>query len=197
MLEAMATEQQERVAPTLEKIRDEIKELRSLEFEIASMEERLKITKERVRFLKEKTLVDMFDGAGITSLGVEAHGNLPPYDIEIKPYVRANIAADWEPERRERAYAWFEKNGHGDMLRNTVTVHLGKGTQKAQRALLAFLKKSGIDYSSEYGIPWNTLTAFVKEQIKKKKTPPLEMLGATVGRVAIVIKEKTSGKAGN
>ena len=57
------------------------------------------------------------------------------------------------------------------------------------------MKKEKIEYSNKFGVPWNTLTAFVKEQIEEKKvTPPLELLGATVGRVVQVVKQKKEKK---
>lgn len=175
---------------TLETIRDRIRKLRELEFQNVSLAETMERNSAIIRQIKDKELVDMFDSARINVLGVQADGNLPPYEIEIRPYYKANIAADWEPEKKAAAYAWLDKHKLGDMLRNTFSIQLGKGTRDKQKKLAAFLKKSKIEFSYVYGVPHTTLTAFVKEQYEAGKTLPLELLGATVGRVATVKKEK-------
>jgi hypothetical protein len=72
-----------------------------------------------------------------------------------------------------------------------VVVSFGAGSSKAQKLLAAFLKKNKMSYTSDYGVPWNTLTAWLKDMIENHhKTPTLDLLGATVGRVASVVKQK-------
>lgn len=172
---------------TLENIRKKIEELRSLTFENVSLKERISQNNERIAALTNKELVDMFDAAKVKNLGVLADGNLPPYEVEIKPYYHANIPE----EKAEEAFAWLRKNKHGDMIKGTYTVSMGRGTEGQQKKLLAYMKKEKIPYSYKFGVPWNTLTAFVREQVEKYEvTPPLDLLGATVGRVAQVKKEK-------
>jgi hypothetical protein len=172
-------------------VRERLAEFRDLNIANEDLEAQIEKNKERLQALRDRELVELFDTAKITSLTLEAVGNYPAFTVEIGDYYHANIAADWEPERREKAFAWFRREGHDDVLRNTVIVSFGKKTAKAQRALVAFLRKNKMVYTNEYGIPWNTLTAFVKEQIETyKRTPPLELLGATVGRVAMIKKPK-------
>lgn len=174
-------------------VKQKIADLRDLEFENASLQDRMTENSEKIREIKEKTLVDMFDEIKITNLGIEADGNLPPYDIEIKPYYHANIPE----EGADKAFAWLAKNNHGDMIRGTYTVQFGKGEEKNRKAFEKYLDKSGFSYSYKFGVPWNTLTAFVKEQIEVyKREPPLKLLGATVGRVAALKKQKTERKKG-
>lgn len=177
----------------LVKIREKISELRDLEFENASLSERMKENSSKIKEIKDKTLVDMFDEVKITNLGIEADGNLPPYDIEIRPYYHANIPE----ENEEKAFEWLTKNKHGDMIRGTYTVSFGRGEEAKRKKFEAFLDKSGFDYSYKFGVPWNTLTAFVKEQIEVyKREPPLKLLGATVGRVAALKKIRAERKKG-
>jgi hypothetical protein len=49
-----------------------------------------------------------------------------------------------------------------------------------------------VQYSVKRGVPWNTLTAWFKAEHKRKPLPAkaMELLGATVGRVAKVVKQK-------
>lgn len=188
LADAMAAEAQ---APPSEdrltRVREKISELRDLEFENQSLQERMRENSEKIREIKEKTLVDMFDSAGISSLGIEAEGNLPPYDVEIGPYYHANIP----DETADQAFAWLTKNKHGDLIRGTYTVTFGRGEEKNRRKFEEYLEKNQFDFSYKFGVPWNTLTAFVREQIEVyKREPPLKLLGATVGRVAKLKKQK-------
>jgi hypothetical protein len=177
-------------ADKLDAIRAKLRELRDIDFEIANLESRRSGLQERKLALINKEVVDVMDAAGVRDMTLEAEGNLPPFSVEVGPYYHANIAADWEPQRREKAFAWISKY-HGGMLRNTFTVDFGKNTRKAQRELEAWLKKRKIRFANEFGVPWNTLTSFVREQIEEyEKTPPLDLLGATVGRVAKIKKQK-------
>ncbi len=174
----------------LERVRDEIKKLRELEFENAGMSERIKQNSEKIQTLKNKTLVDLFDNVGITNLGIAPDGNLPQYDIVLDDYFHANIPA----ENQERAYKWMKDTGNEDLIKTSFTIEFGLGEDKDAVKFEKLLDKNSIAYSKKQGVPWNTLTAFVKEQFKVKKKPltakVLGMLGATVGRVAKVVKEK-------
>jgi hypothetical protein len=177
----------------LDKARDKIKQLRELELKNAELAETISENSRTIKVIKEKELVDLFDAAEISSLGIEASGNLPAYEVEIKAYYHANIPEENEP----KAFAWLTKQGHGDMIKGVYSVAFGMGEEKKRLAFEKILQKGKYQYSYKFGVPWNTLTAFVKEQIEeKKKEPPLKLLGATVGRVASLVKaKKSSGKS--
>jgi hypothetical protein len=190
MLDAMREDAPVPTEDKLDAIRAKLRELREIEFGIAELEERRSRLSARKLELTNKEIVDVMDGAGVPSLTIEAEGNLPRFEVEVGPYYHANIAVDWEPQRRSRAFAWIARY-HPGMLRNTFTIDFGKNTRKVQKELEAWLTKRKIKFSNEFGVPWNTLTAFVREQIEEyEKTPPLELLGATVGRVAKIKKQK-------
>ena len=173
-------------------IRKLAQEMRDIELRNADLKEEIKRNNERFEEIKWKDLLTAMDNAGMRSLVLEKEGNLPAYEVKTDAYYHANISADWPDEQRAAAFAWINKHEPG-MLRNTYTVEFGKNSIKQQKALEAALKKLKLPYGNQYGVPWNTLTSYVKEQIVvHKKTPPLELLGAKVGRVATLkkIKEK-------
>ena len=190
LLDQMKTDTPTATPDALNAVGAKLRELRDLEINIKSMEEHLAARKARHLLIREKELVDLMDAAGMDKAGLPPAGNMPGMDVEIVDYYHANIATDWEPERRAKAFAWINKY-HPGMLRNTVTVSFGKGSEKQQKALAAALKKMRIPFTNDFGVPWNTLTAFVREQIEEhRRRPPLELLGATVGRVAKIKKQK-------
>jgi hypothetical protein len=163
----------------LDAVRAKVKEARDIDFSIQSLNERLSLLSKRKQELVHNELPDLFQDAKIDVLGIEPEGNMPGYDTELKDFYHANI-----PEaRRDEAFAWLDKNKHGDMIKTVITVELGRGDRKTAKAVEQALRKLEVSYSSKLSVPWNTLTAFVKEQVEKGAVLPLDILGATVGRV--------------
>lgn len=182
---------------TLEKIRGLLRESRDNEKQIKSLEELLASKKADQLKLTQITLPDLFTDVGIDVLGLPAEGNLPAYDGRLTNYYHANIATDWEPEAKEKAFKYLadyrvdgENAGAEDMIKSLIIVQLGRGDRKMAKRVEAGLRKVGVAFTSELSIPWNTLTAWVKEQIEvHKTTPDLTVLGATVGKV-VKLKER-------
>lgn len=171
----------------LDRARDKIKQLRELELKNAALAEQQADNARTIKVIKEKELVDLFDAAEISSLGIDADGNMPAYEVEIKAYYHANIPEENEP----KAFQYLTKVGAGDMIKGTYTISFGRGEEKKRQAFEKLLIKGKYEWGYKFGVPWNTLTAWVKEQIEeKKKDPPLKLLGATVGRVASLVKAK-------
>jgi len=174
----------------LDTIRRKMRVLRDIELHIGEFEEKISHLKQRRLEITERELVDLMDGAGVRDMTLEAEGNYKPFVVEVGPYYHANIAAEWPDEKRSKAFAWIGKH-HPGMLRNTITISCGKGTAAQQKKITELATKLKLSVKNEFGVPWNTLTAFVKEQIEEEgKTPPLDLLGATVGRVAKIKKAK-------
>ena len=66
--------------------------------------------------------------------------------------------------------------------------------------LEAYLEGSGYRYEKKLGVPWNTLTATVKELVEVHKViPPLELMNGKIGRVVDFkpVKEKKSSSRNN
>ena len=175
----------------LQAIRDAGAQLRDAEREKADIEERLRETNQKIQELQFKKLPDLMHEAGIDRLGLPAHGNLPACDAKLQPFYRANIAADWPPEKRQEAFNWLEDHGHGDLLKVSVTVQFGRGDLDKARELEGKLAAMGMQPSIGMSVPWTTLTAWLKEQVEKyHSTPPLETIGGTVGSIVKLIARK-------
>jgi hypothetical protein len=171
--------------PELEKIRDACKAARNLQLEISDAENALKEKRASLNDLERKVLPDLFSVAGITSLTLEANGNMPAYEAERSPYYRANIAANWPDEKRQEAFDWLEKNGGGDLIKAEIIITLPRKSEKLRKSVLAALKKLKLpDVEVDLAVPWSSLTSFVRECYEKRKIkPPLDKLGADVGEI--------------
>lgn len=172
----------------LEKVRDRVREARDLDVKIAQYAQEAAGAGERKNAILFNELPEMFDEVKITSLGLDAEGDLPAYHTELKDFYKASIPKDKE----EPAFKWLEKNKHGDMIKTVITIELGRGDRATAKLVEDFLKKQKVGYTRKLAVPWNTLTAFVKEQTEKQIALPLDLLGATIGRVVklIPVKEK-------
>ena len=176
----------------LEALRDMARRLRDKEKEITDLDERLRATKAEAAEIRTKKLVDLMAEVGVDKVGLPAEGNYPACDAELRPYYHAVISADWEPERRQAAFAWLDSAGHGDLIKTAITVLLPRDDRAMALSIQHYLEQCGVQHTVQLDVPWNTLTAFVREQVEKyHRTPPLETLGATVGQVVKLKARKT------
>jgi hypothetical protein len=164
----------------MERLQKKAKECRGYLEERWNLEDRLELIKARIVEIEQKELVDLFSECGISAITLEAEGNHPAYTLERKPYYHANIPE----ESRDSAATWLEETGHGDLLRSVVTISLGKKEVKTVRRIEKMLRNMGVEYSTKFGVPWNTLTAWVRERVEKyNEVLPLDLLGAKVGEI--------------
>ena len=165
--------------------------LAKLDKEISDLEDSVKQKKEERLELMRRTIPDFFDRVLKTDRIGVPDANV---DIVVVPYYHANIAADWEENRRNKAFDYLEKNGHGDLISGTMEIKFRRGELNVIRELMTYIRDSkfGNSYTPtvNMGVPWNTLTAFVKEQVENSKSLDLDVLGATVARQAKIVKRK-------
>lgn len=180
----------------LEGLRIVAREVRDLEAENKSLEERIEENKKRITLLTTKQLVDLFSQAQVTMVGIEPEGNYPGYKAERVPYYKASIAADWDDDRKSRAFGELEKFGGGDLIRTQITIELPKGQLAKAKQLEQRLTKAGYSYNRTLSVPWNTLTAWWRERHVKfpdEPKPKAELIGAVAGEVVKLtpIRSKT------
>lgn len=164
-------------------IRDSLKKARDLELTIADSEKRLSEAKISHFTLTHTTLPDQFNSAGIKNLTLEGEGNLPTYECQLKPYYHAVIPAKWSPEKRAEALAELERHDSGDLAKRVVSVPFPRSEEKECKDLCKKLDKLGFSYSVSFDLPWNTLTAWLREMVEKGEMPNLELIGGQVGQI--------------
>jgi len=187
----------------VDRLRDAARRARDLELEIKQMEDDLANSKRELLAMRHEELPDLMSQAGTTLWAIVAEGNLPAFVAKSAPYYKANIAAEWDAERRQRAFDWIaardpDTKGPGprggdnpDIIKTVITIELGRGERELAQKVEAGLRKQGIPFSTRLDVPWNTLTAFVRELVEARKVmPPLDLLGATVGRIVTIKPEK-------
>lgn len=176
-------------ADQLDQLREKVKAAKELERVKADLEERLKEANEALSKVYYEILPDLMAQAGVAQITVEAWGNMPRVVAKAKPYYHANIAANWPPEKRQAALGWLEENGHGDLIKTEVAANFPRGEHAKALEFARLAKKAGATPALKETVHFQTLTAWLREQVEDKRVlPPLETLGATIGRV-VELKE--------
>lgn len=189
VIQAAASRPHRPEPPSLDELRSLASRARSLEQEKADLEERLKATNKELNELYFRTLPDVMDEAGVGSIALPVDGNNPPVELKAQPYYAANIAAGWPPERRQAGFDWLDQHGHGDLIKTEVTVRFPRGQMVQAWELVETLKERELAAEIKQAVSHQTLTAWLREQVEEhQKLPPLDTIGATVGRV---VKLKT------
>jgi hypothetical protein len=182
---------------------DESKSLTQLGTELFQVEEhieelnlQLEAAKERRLQLTMKELPDYMLRVGQDKMGLEEWG----VDLIREQYYHANIKAEWPEEQRQAAFQWLTDNGHEDLIKTVFTIQFPRRMYEVALWLSEKVKTLRFpgkgkeiampDASVALGVPWNTLTAFVREQVEAGNELPLETLGATVGWIVKVKKRK-------
>jgi len=141
--------------------------------DVASIENELALKKEALRQVVEVSLPETMLALGLTSFSLSDGTKL-----QIKTFYRGSI-----PKAREKeAFDWLKGNGHGDLIKNEFKCSFGKGEEERATSLSEILTTSDIDYEQKKAVHPSTLKAFVKEQVERGKSMPLDILGVYVGQ---------------
>ena len=172
---------------TLAHLRKKAAELRDAKKRVKDLEETLEQAQKYVTGLETKELPDLLAEAKMKNLTVEAEGNEPAFTITRSPFYRAVM-----PEESGPGFTWLEDNGHGDIIKRVFTIKLPMDREDMADKLKKFLEKHVYVWEVKETVPWSTLTAFVKEQVEKGESVPLDILGAFVGEIVKIkpVKEK-------
>lgn len=165
-------------------------ELVGVDKQLSDLDEQIKVLKDRKYKLESRELPELFDQCMTDSIGVPTMGATVSLDTRY----HANIKADWPEEQRQAGFAALDGIGGGDIVRVSLGIHFARGELSKAREVIAHLRgwnefgNRPIDVSQN--VPWNTLTAFVKEQHQRGAVIPMEALGATVGRFAKITERR-------
>ena len=146
------------------------------------LEENLKNKKDEISKLSELEIPNLMQQAGIMSLKL-ADGS----SVEVKPFYAAKIPISKEHE----AYDWLTSNGHGDLIKNIVSLNFQRSQDNEANALVQDLINKGHNVSQKKKVEPQTLKAFVKEAIQNGESVPMDLFGVYISnKTTIKTKEK-------
>jgi hypothetical protein len=168
----------------LSRLRQLAGEVAQLDREIDELEQQLSEKKATRNRILSRDMIDVMDECAVDS--IVAGG----YSYAASEYCKASIGA--QHPNPGAAYAYLEQEGAGDLINRTVEVRFPRGFEDEVEALARHAREhyQMAEVSISKGVPWARLTSWVKEQRKAGQDLPLELLGATVGRVVKVKPSK-------
>lgn len=182
------------IAPTAEQshsLTSAARRLVEVERAIGEHEIHLEALRAERRTLAEETLPTLMDTAGQDRIGLPEAG----VDIELKPYYSASLPKD--PDARRLAFDWLIANGHGDLIKDEISVEFGRGEHNAARSVAAAIEEQLVrmemldkPVKQDMTVHHMTLGAFVRERTEAGESLPLTVLGATIGRAAKIKRRK-------
>jgi len=160
------------------KITEKCNELQDLQKEIATKKAELSVVEDRANLLQERVIPDLMQEAGVSSIKL-ANGS----SVEVKPSIKASITLG----NAEKAYSWLRDNGHGDLIKNTLTASFNKEEDARASSLMKMFEEQGYTYQRKEKVEPMTLKAFVSDQIERGKDIPMDLF-------SIYITNKTTIK---
>ena len=149
---------------------------------IEATEEELKKLKDVETTLSEQTIPNLMQQAGLSLLKL-ADGS----SVEVKPFYSARIPAS----RSDEAFNWLRENGHGDLIKNQVSLEFGMKQDNEAKSIIEELKAKGLPVKQKTTVHPSSLRGFVREQIQDLgKDVPAELFGTYVAnKTKITTKE--------
>ena len=89
-----------------------------------------------------------------------------------------------------KAFKWLEDNGHGDLIKNIVSIRFGKGENESAEKLISSLEQDGLYPDQKRKVEPMTLNAFIGDQITNGKQVPMELLSVFTGNKVKIKKGK-------
>ena len=164
-------------------IAEECNKLLETQKKIEKAEEELKKLKDVESTLSEQTIPNLMQKAGVQLLKL-ADGS----SVEIKPFFSARIPAS----KSEEAFNWLRENGHGDLIKNQVSLEFGMRQDNEAKSLVEELKQKGLTVQQKTSVHPSSLRGFVREQIQDLgKDVPADLFGTYIAnKTKIITKDK-------
>lgn len=178
MAQADAAKEEPAPEDKLERIKFFGEKQRKLTKQIAETENNLSLLKENLRRVMEQDLPEAMDEVNMQKFVLDDGTT-----VTVKAFYAASIPED----RKEEAFEWLKEHNFDGMIKADVKVQFGKGEFEIAQSFMNFIRgfnEKAIDPEYKEQVHWQTLRAFVKEQIEGGKPLPLDMFGVFVGRKA-------------
>jgi hypothetical protein len=172
LLDAIA-EDQPPAEVDLTTIKKAATELRDAYLRKTDLETQVKEIQSQIFNIERKELPDLFSLAKISSVTVEADGNHPAFVAERGTVYIAKIPDD----HRMEAFDWFEKQGHGDLVKSDIHITFGMHEHNERLKVMKLLSDHGVQYYTNESVHHQTLKAFVKREVQAGRIVPHDLLG--------------------
>ena len=151
-----------------------------IESDILALEHQVKQKKNELLQMND-SIVQLMESRGVKEIKL-TNGDA----VSFKPFFKGSITRDKEAE----AFGWLEKNNHGELIKNIVSIRFGKGDNDQASKLIEDLEQSGLAPDQKRKVEPMTLNAFIGEQINAGKELPIETFSVFMGNKVKIKKGK-------
>ena len=150
-------------------------------------ESRILETEHKLKELKAEleqhnnTVVTLMESRGVQEIKL-TNGDAVSY----KPFYSASITK----ANQEKAFQWLRDNGHGDLIKNAVSVNFGKGEDEKAVELIGNLEGQGMYPDQKMKVEPSTLRAFVSSEIEAGRDVPIDTFSIYMGNKVKIRKGK-------
>jgi hypothetical protein len=140
----------------------------TLEDELAQQKRKMEEVEEHLAELKFIRLPLAMKEAGVSELKLSDGSQ-----VTIVSDIKTSIPA----KHRDAAFDWLRKNGHGSIIKNDVVVSFGRGEEEEAAMFIETVAADEHTYKHKEDVHWQTLKAFVKEQLENGVDVPADLFG--------------------
>jgi hypothetical protein len=149
---------------------------------LSDLEDQAKVTKAEVTRIEQHTLPDAMLQVGLTNF-TTTDGT----GVEIDKIVSGSIPKG----NKAAAHKWLRDHGHGDIIKQDVTVSFTKEQSAQADQLFKQLVEMGFAPTRSESVHTSTLKSWAKDQLQSGVELPLTLLGLFYGRIAKFKAPKT------
>jgi hypothetical protein len=144
---------------------------------VEKAEQALKDRKAELRKLVESEIPDYMQECGVSKVTLDGGATIGYKD---------DVRLEWDEAKKANAFEWLESNDFGGLIKTGVTASFGKGELEKAKELLSKLSESGLEVALKRDVHYQTMCAFLREQIAAGTAIPLEEWGAVAIKKADV-----------
>lgn len=144
---------------------DSINSISKLAERIVDFQKRISLAEDAIKADKAelRKLTDEELPAAMAEVNMKKFETDSGYSVAIKKIYVTNIKAEDRPE----AFEWLRENGHGDLIKNIVSINFGKGEDELASRFKSLAERENIPVETDTKIHPMTLRAWGKEQVEK------------------------------
>ena len=140
----------------------------AVEDEIKALEILLDIAQDKLKHLSEESIPQLLDGLEGTVKLTDGR------TVTVKEKIRGNISSD----KKLFAMKWLEDHDHGDIIKRRFIIEFNRDQENIAKDFEKMLFENGVlNVKKEQNVHWQTLDAFVREQLSEGSGMPLDLFG--------------------
>ena len=148
--------------------------------DLADMEDLLKQHKARVDKIQYIDLPEAMQELGLNKVVLDDGSSIS---------VATEYYAAISKKNSSMAYDWLRENNFGDIIKSELKMNFVHDDESREH-IANYLDEQNVDYQEKDSVHWQTLRAFVKEQIEAGQPIPMDTFSVHISNKAKLKKEK-------